>query len=126
MLKTYEHGLRWSINHRATTMMASLAVLGATMWLFVAVPKGFIPNEDQNEVRISLEAAQGTSFPDLMRHQLKAMDIVIKDPNVATFFSFVGRGGSNTGIISLRLVPKSQRKMTIDEVMDHLRPQLSA
>jgi HAE1 family hydrophobic/amphiphilic exporter-1 len=128
MLKTYEHGLRWSLDHRLTTMMMSLAVLGATIWLFIAVPKGFIPNEDANEVRISLESAQGTAFPDLMRHQLRAMDIVIKDPNVATFFSFVGRGGSNTGIISLRLKARPERpgRMSIDQVMDHLRPQLSA
>jgi HAE1 family hydrophobic/amphiphilic exporter-1 len=126
MLATYEVGLRWSLRRRATTMLISLAVLGATVWLFIAVPKGFIPNEDAGEVRISLEAAQGTSFPDLMRHQLKAMDIVLRDPNVATFFSFVGRGGSNTGVISLRLVPKGQRKMTIDQVMDNLRPKLSA
>src|SRR5205823_3738484 len=123
MLALYQRGLRIALRQRAMTLIFSMLILAATVWLFMVVPKGFIPNEDQNEVRISLEAAQGTSFPDLMRHQLKAMDIVIKDPNVATFFSFVGRGGSNTGIISLRLVPKSQRKMTIDEVMDHLRPQ---
>src|SRR5437763_1447096 len=56
------------------------------------------------------------------------MAIVMLDPNVATFFSFVGRGGANTGIISLRLKPRPQRpnRMSIDEVMDRLRPQLSA
>ena len=74
--------------------MISLAVLAGTVWLFIAVPKGFIPNEDANEVRISLEAAQGIAFPEPVRHQLAAMDIVLKDPNVATFFSFVGRGGA--------------------------------
>src|SRR5213075_2029110 len=62
-----------------------------------------------------------------VRNQLAAMDIVLKDPNVATFFSFVGRGGAaNTSVISLRLVPKGQRKMTIDQVMASLRPKLSA
>jgi HAE1 family hydrophobic/amphiphilic exporter-1 len=125
MLNVYERGLRWSLRHRLTVMVMSLGVLAATMWLFMAVPKGFIPNEDQSEVRISLESAQGTSFDDLMRHQLKAMEIVSKDPSVATFFSFVGRGGSNTGTISLRLKPKSERP-PIDEVMNKLRPQLSA
>ena len=55
--------------------------------------EGFIPNEDQNEVRISLEAAQGISFAELDAPSAVAMDIVAKDPSVATFFSFVGRGG---------------------------------
>jgi HAE1 family hydrophobic/amphiphilic exporter-1 len=127
MLAFYERGLRVALRRRAATLGISLLVLAGTVWLFMAVPKGFIPNEDANEVRISLEAAQGTAFPDLVRHQVEAMNIVEKDPNVATFFSFVGRGSAaNTSIISLRLVPKSERKATIDEVMAELRPKLSA
>jgi hydrophobic/amphiphilic exporter-1 (mainly G- bacteria), HAE1 family len=127
MLAFYERGLRLALRHRFTTLMISLVVLAGTVWLFMAVPKGFIPNEDANEVRISLEAAQGTSFPQLMSHQIEAMDIVSKDPNVATFFSFVGRGGAaNTSVISLRLVPRPQRKVPIDDVMAELRPKLNA
>jgi HAE1 family hydrophobic/amphiphilic exporter-1 len=127
MLAFYERGLRIALRRRAATLGVSLLVLAGTVWLFMAVPKGFIPNEDANEVRISLEAAQGTAFPDLVRHQIEAMNIVERDPNVATFFSFVGRGGAaNTSVISLRLVPKGQRKATIDEVMAELRPKLNA
>src|SRR5438270_4480726 len=99
MLALYERGLRIALRQRAMTLLFSLIILAATVWLFMAVPKGFIPNEDQNEVRISLEAAQGTSFPELLRHQKMAMDIVARDPRVATFFSSCGsRGASNTGI----------------------------
>src|SRR5260370_9064012 len=55
------------------------------------------------------------------------MDIVAKDPRVATFFSFVGRGGANnSSVISLRLVPKNQRAASIDDVMNDLRPKLNA
>jgi len=127
MLKSYEVGLRAALRHRFTTLLASFVILGGTVWLFMVVPKGFIPNEDANEVRISLEAAQGTAYPELVKHQMEAMNIVDHDPNVATYFSFVGRGGAaNTSVISLRLVPKSQRKMTIDEVMANLRPKLNA
>ena len=125
MLSTYDLGLKWSLRNRATTLVVSLVVLMATVFLFMTVPKGFIPSEDQNEVRISIESAQGLGFPDLVRHQQAAMEIVEKDPNIATFFSFVGRGG-NTSIISTRLVPKSERKMSIDEVMANLRPKLNA
>jgi len=127
MLSLYESGLRFALRQRAMTLMLSLAILAATVWLFIVIPKGFIPNEDQNEVRISLEAAQGTSFPELVRHQRMAMDIVNQDNRVAAFFSFVGRGGSNnSSVISLRLVPKSQRKASIDDVMNDLRPKLNA
>ncbi|HEY2829548.1 MAG TPA: efflux RND transporter permease subunit, partial [Thermoanaerobaculia bacterium] len=126
MLHFYEVGLRAALRHRFTTLMVSFAVLAGTVWLFIAVPKGFIPNEDANEVRISLEFAQGVSFADQVKHQVQAMDIVNADKNIAAFFSFVGRGSSaNSSVISTRLVPKSERKMTIDEVMASLRKKLS-
>jgi HAE1 family hydrophobic/amphiphilic exporter-1 len=126
LLNFYEVGLRAALRHRFTTLMISLAVLAGTVWLFIAVPKGFIPNEDQNEVRISLEFAQGVSFADQVKHQIQAMDIVNADKNIAAFFSFVGRGSSaNTSIISTRLVARPERKMTIDEVMASLRKKLS-
>src|SRR5436305_415378 len=54
-LAFYERGLRWALAHRATVLAVSFVVLGATVWLFTAVPKGFIPNEDAGEVRTSLE-----------------------------------------------------------------------
>jgi HAE1 family hydrophobic/amphiphilic exporter-1 len=128
MLHVYETGLRWALRNRGITLAGSIAILAATVWLFTVVPKGFIPNEDQNELRISIEAAQGISFPDLVRHQLAAMAIVQKDPRVAGYFSFSGGrgGGANTGVISLRLVPKSDRNDSIDEIMADLRPKLNA
>ncbi len=127
MLKFYETGLRTALRHRFTTLMISLAVLGGTIWLFVAVPKGFIPAEDQNDLRIALEFAQGTAFADQVKHQMQAMDIVLTErKNVAAFFSFVGRGGgSNTSVISLRLVARPERKVTIDQLIAILRKKLS-
>ena len=128
MLHVYETGLKLALRNRAMTLAGSIAILAATAWLFTVVPKGFIPNEDQNELRISIEAAQGISFPDLVRHQLAAMAIVARDPRVATYFSFSGGrgGGANTGVISLRLVPKADRKDSIDDIIADLRPKLNA
>ncbi|MEA2570038.1 MAG: hypothetical protein QOI24_2039 [Acidobacteriota bacterium] len=128
MLAFYERGLRLALRRRAATLVLSLVVLAATVWLFNAVPKGFIPNEDSGEIRISLEAVQGISFVDLVRHQRAAMAIVEKDPRVATFFSFAGggRGAANTGTLSLRLVPRAQRKQSVDQIIEELRPKLNA
>jgi HAE1 family hydrophobic/amphiphilic exporter-1 len=128
MLHFYERGLRLALRRRAATLVLSIIVLGATVWLFRAVPKGFIPNEDAGEIRISLEAVQGISFEDLVRHQRAVMAIVEKDPRIATFFSFAGggRGAANTGSISLRLVPRSQRDKSVDQIIDELRPKLNS
>jgi len=127
MLTFYQGGLRWVLRNRAATMVVSLIILAATVWLFLIVPKGFIPNEDQGQIFINIEAAQGIGFDDLVRHQLVAADIVLHEPGVATFFSSCGnRGASNTGIISIRTVPKRERKMSIDDMIADLRPKLNA
>jgi len=128
LLAFYERGLRWALAHRASVLVLSFVVLAATVWLFMAVPKGFIPNEDAGEIRISIEAVQGISYADMVRHQRMAMDIVSKDPRVATYFSFVGggRGTLNSSVISLRLVPRDERKDGIDKIIADLRPKLNA
>jgi HAE1 family hydrophobic/amphiphilic exporter-1 len=125
-LSFYERGLRWVLRHRATALVVSLTLLLATVWLFMIVPKGFIPNEDQGQIFINIEAAQGISFNDLVRHQLAAAEIVSKEPGVATFFSTCGsRGASNTGILSIRTIPKKERKVTIDQMIASLRTKLN-
>jgi len=127
MLDFYTAGLRWVLRHRLITMIGSLVVLAATVWLFMIVPKGFIPNEDQNQLSINLEASQGIAFPELVRHQTEAMKVVLANKNVAGFFSSAGsRGASNTGFISIRTVPKKDRKDSIDDIINQLRPKLNA
>ncbi|HVT04525.1 MAG TPA: multidrug efflux RND transporter permease subunit [Thermoanaerobaculia bacterium] len=126
MLRVYESGLRWVLRNRMFTMIASAAVLAGTVLLFIAVPKGFLPSEDQGQIRIQLEAAQGISYEEMVRHQQAASDIIAHDPNVATWFSFVGRGASNQGTLSLRLKPRNERKKSADEIILDLRPKLNA
>jgi HAE1 family hydrophobic/amphiphilic exporter-1 len=124
MLHVYERGLRFCLAHRATTMAFSLVILAATVWLFLKVPKGFIPSEDTGDMRISLQAQQGIAFRDMVRHQQAAMDVVSKDPDVASLVSFVNAG--NTSTIVVRLTPKPPRKTSVDQVMARLRPKLNA
>src|SRR5207253_9169692 len=127
ILTFYQGGLRWVLRNRAATMVVSLIILAATVWLFLIVPKGFIPNEDQGQIFINIEAAQGIGFDDLVRHQLVAADIVLHETGVATFFSSgVKRGARNTGIISIRTVPKRERKKAIDDMIDEPLPRLNA
>src|SRR5207253_1257476 len=65
MLRGYERSLAWVLRHRPATMGVSLALLAVTGLLFVHVPKGFIPNEDQGLVFTVVEAAEGVSFEQI-------------------------------------------------------------
>ena len=71
-------------------------MLVGTIVLARIVPKGFIPSEDTNSLRVTTETIEGTSFEGMYRHQLEAMKVVAADSNVAGFMSSVGGGTPGT------------------------------
>jgi HAE1 family hydrophobic/amphiphilic exporter-1 len=128
MLDLYNRTLTWALDHRATMMGITLLTLVATGLLFRYVPKGFIASEDYGLLLCWTEAAEGISFKALAERQQQVSEVIAKDPNVESFMSSVGgRGGmgaGNTGILFLRLKPRSQRALSADEVVQELRPKL--
>ena len=129
-LRLYDWTLQLSLRYRAFTMAVSIALLVGTVYLFMIVPKGFLPSEDQGRFQVNTEAAQGISFPDMVRHQLQVADIIAKDPNVASTNVNVGpignQGGAlNTGRIWAELKPRADRKLSVDETIASLRPKLA-
>jgi HAE1 family hydrophobic/amphiphilic exporter-1 len=126
VLGRYESSLGWVMVHRFAALMFSLAVLVGTVVLFKLVPTGFIPTQDTGQIVATTEAAQGTSFPEMVRHQQQVAAIVAKDTNIAGFMSSVGSGGGsgNQGRFILGLKPHGQR-LSADEIVNELRPKLS-
>jgi hydrophobic/amphiphilic exporter-1 (mainly G- bacteria), HAE1 family len=129
MNKGYDVTLRWVMKHHVTTMVSSLVVLVATVYMFGLVPKGFIPSEDTGQILINTEAAQGVSYEQMAQYQQQLAAIVAEDPNVESFFSSVGVGGiaqtGNTGRIFMKLKPRADRLLNADEVIRDLRSKLT-
>ena len=129
MLSAYERSLQWVLNHRPATMISSGLLLVVTAYLFLVIPKGFVPSADIGQIIGISEAAQGISFDDMVRHQKQLVAIVAEDPNVDAFLSSVGFGGATTtgnqGRIVIRLKPRSERSLSADEVIQELRPKLA-
>jgi hydrophobic/amphiphilic exporter-1 (mainly G- bacteria), HAE1 family len=129
MNKSYEVTLRWVMKHHVTTMVVSVVVFVATIYMFGLVPKGFIPSEDTGQVLINTEGAQGVSYEQMVQYQQQLAAIVAKDPNVESFFSSIGAGGisqtGNTGRIFMKLKPRNERSLSADELIRDLRPKLT-
>jgi HAE1 family hydrophobic/amphiphilic exporter-1 len=129
VLHLYEVTLRRVLTHSLLTILASLVLAGVTVYLFMVVPKGFIPSGDAGLLLGSTEAAQGISMDDMIRHQQAVADIVQHDPNVQSMASTVGSGGRNSGgnngTIFIGLKPANERKLSADEIVEELRPKLS-
>jgi HAE1 family hydrophobic/amphiphilic exporter-1 len=129
MTKGYEVTLAWVMRHHVTTMAASVVLLVATIYMFGIIPKGFIPSEDTGQILINTEGAQGVSVEQMVKNQQQLAAIVLKDANVESFFSSIGVGGAaltgNTGRIFIKLKPRSERKLTADQVIREMRPKLT-
>ncbi len=129
MHRSYDRSLQFVMHHRRTTLAVSAAVLVATAYLFAVIPKGFFPSEDTGQIFGITEAAQGISFEAMRDHQLAVAKIVSENTNVADFTSSIGVGGStvsaNSGRIFMRLKPRSERRMNVDQIIQDLRPKLA-
>jgi HAE1 family hydrophobic/amphiphilic exporter-1 len=128
VLGKYESSLAWVMERRFIALMFSVAVLVGTVILWKIVPTGFIPTQDTGQIIATTEAAQGTSFQEMVKHQQQVAAIVAKDPNIAGFMSSVGGGGGggsgNQGRLILGLKPHGER-LSADEIVNELRPKLS-
>jgi hydrophobic/amphiphilic exporter-1 (mainly G- bacteria), HAE1 family len=130
----YERSLLWTLRRQFAVLVLSFAILGATVWLFQVVPKGFVPNEDDNEILTVVEFPQGTSHFEIARQMQILNDCVRDDTAVESFSTSMGAGGgggsngANFGRIFFDLYPRAQRPglPTADEVMDRLRPKLNS
>ena len=129
MFQRYEKSLKVVLQHRRATLVVSGLVFVATIFLFVLIPKGFLPSEDSGQIFGITEAAQGISFKSMERHQEEVAAVVRQDPNVASYMSGVGSVGTlvgtNTGRVFIRLKPRSKRHMSADQVIQELRPKLA-
>lgn len=129
MLKGYEWSLKCVLRHRLATLVVSGIILVITGYLFVMTPKGFIPDEDRSVIFAITEAPQGTSFDKMIKLQQAVADIVQRDPNVVEFYSSVGTSSiattSNQGVMFFHLKPPSERRLSVEQVIEELRPKLS-
>jgi HAE1 family hydrophobic/amphiphilic exporter-1 len=129
MLHTYERTLKLVLNYRRTVLAVTIILTIVTGYLFTMIPMGFLPSEDTGQIFAFTEAAQGISFEDMVKHQKELAAIVSKDPNIDAFMSAIGASGvsvaNNSGRMFMRLKPRSERKLSADEIIQGLRPKVS-
>jgi len=113
LLGAYTRSLDLALRHRTVVLLVALLTFVATAWLFVTIPKGFFPEEDIGQIRISTEAAEDISFPAMVALQNRVVDVLRADPAVGSINSFNGAGGPNSsqnvGRLFINLKPRSER-----------------
>jgi hydrophobic/amphiphilic exporter-1 (mainly G- bacteria), HAE1 family len=127
-LHGYERSLAWVMRHRPLTLAFSALILALTATLWQVIPKGLFPPDDTGSLNGTTEAAQGTSFAELVRLQRIAMARLEKDTNIVSFTSSAGGGGgygsSNQGQLNVTLKPQGKRP-SADQMVIELTRRLS-
>jgi multidrug efflux pump len=128
VVNLYGRTLTVVLRHPAITIVFLLGTVALNVYLFVRVPKGFFPQQDNGRMVGSIMADQDTSFQTMDRMLLQMIKIVEADPAVQAVTGFTGgghSGGVNTARLFIMLKPVSERKIPVDYVIARLRPKLA-
>ncbi|MFA7475298.1 MAG: multidrug efflux RND transporter permease subunit, partial [Castellaniella sp.] len=128
LIAAYDRWLTWVLAHQRATLWAFLATLGVTASLYVAIPKGFFPQQDTGMVQAITQGPQSASFQVMDRLQRQAVERVLADPAVDSVASFIGIDGDNatlnTGRLQITLKPLNERRDRADIVIARLQAAL--
>ncbi len=127
MLHAYERGLDVALRWKLTTLLIFFATLGLSIYLFVIIPKGFFPQQDNGLITATSEASQDISFEAMKSRQEALSKIVMEDPDVATVAMAIGGSGraGNNGNLFITLKPRNQRAVNAQQIIARLRPKLA-
>ncbi|HCB1497619.1 TPA: MdtB/MuxB family multidrug efflux RND transporter permease subunit [Klebsiella michiganensis] len=103
VIAVYGRWLSRVLNHPWLTLSVALSTLALSIMLWVFIPKGFFPTQDNGIIQGTLQAPQSVSFANMSERQQQVSAVILKDPAVESLTSYVGVDGTNPALNSARL-----------------------
>ncbi|MDE2334308.1 MAG: efflux RND transporter permease subunit [Rhodospirillales bacterium] len=129
MLEFYRRTLAIALRFRQVTLLVFFVTLALTAYLYVVIPKGFFPEQDNGLIIGVSEGAQDVSFKQMQKLTLELGRVIMSDPDVANYSTTIGAGvggqTENDGRFFIGLKPFSQRHATAQQIIARLRPKLA-
>jgi multidrug efflux pump len=129
LIAFYGRTLSFVLRYQTITLFVALATLALTVVLYIIIPKGFFPTQDTGVIQGISQARQNISFTAMAEKQQQLGKIILQDPAVASFSSFIGADGANTtlnsGRFSINLKPLDQRDLSAADVIRRLQKSLA-
>ncbi len=126
----YGRTLEIVLRHQTLTLLLTAVTFAATIWLYVIVPKGFLPLQDTGLITAVTEAGTEVSFGEMQRLQKLVADRMRQDPDVTGIASVVGvsplNATPNAGRLVITLKPRGERRAVVTEIIDRLKEQVDA
>nr|WP_225614382.1 multidrug efflux RND transporter permease subunit MdtC [Pantoea sp. PNT02] len=121
----YARSLGWVLNHAIWVLMLLLGTVALTVWLFISIPKTFMPEQDTGRLQGFISADQSISFQAMRGKLQDFMNIIKADPAVDNVTGFTGGSRTNSGSMFVSLKPLSERSESAQEVIARLRIKLA-
>jgi hydrophobic/amphiphilic exporter-1 (mainly G- bacteria), HAE1 family len=126
LLAWYTRGLDFVLERQRSTMVVFALTVATTVLLYVVIPKGFFPQQDTGIIVGLTDAPQDISFEEMVRRNHKLLEVVGRDPDVASFGTVIGGNRPvNNDFVVLGLKPRGERNASADDIINRLRPQLA-
>jgi hydrophobic/amphiphilic exporter-1 (mainly G- bacteria), HAE1 family len=119
----YEATLRIALRFGPVTLGVAFLMLAGTVYLYETMPKGFIPSQDSSAMFGAVLGPQDASFDYMASHIKAVSDIVHADPDVKDTIAFAP--GGNQGFVFAHMKPRDQRLLSVDQIIEDLRPKLA-
>ncbi len=121
----YARSLRWALRHAKLTGMVLIATIALNVWLYIAIPKTFFPEQDTGVIMGNIQADQSISFQAMRGKLQDFMKIIRDDKSVDNVTGFTGGSRTNSGMMFITLKPLSERKESAQQIIDRLRKKLA-
>jgi multidrug efflux pump len=125
MVEAYRRGLERVLRHQTPTLLITLATVGATIWLYVAMPKGFLPQQDTGLITAVAEAGPEVSFVEMQRLVGKVIEAIKHDPDVIGAVAVIGvspiNPTPNAGHLAITLKNRDQRQALAGDIVERLK-----
>ena len=130
MLGGYKSSLEWSLRHQRFMLIVAVLTLIGTGWLYIIVPKGFLPMQDTGVIVAATEGEQSISIARMSALQAQAAEIIRRDPAVASVVSFIGAGAinatPNAGRLTIALTPRDSGRASAQDIAARMTTALAA
>jgi multidrug efflux pump len=129
-VENYRKSLEWVLRHEGLTLLVMLGTVIATVWLYLAIPKGFLPLQDTGLIFAVMEGGEDVSFTEMQRLRGQVETAIRKNPEVTGVVSVVGvtpvNATPNAGRLAVTLRSRDVRKASVNAVIDQMKDAVAS